>query len=59
VWFVVGSNGRVHKGLVYSEQALRPMLSSLDGMGRRNDGQPVLGYLPLAPGWFLFVSEVD
>lgn len=59
VRFVVMSRGGARKGIIYSEDTLDPLRTSLDGEeppGAANQGP---GYVPLAPRWFLFLEPSD
>ncbi len=56
VWFTVVSNLRARKGFVYSTQPLTPVRESLDGLeGQVGSGQLAAVFVPLAPGWYLFL----
>ncbi len=56
VWLTVLSNARVRKGFIYSTQPLTPVRESLDGLeGEVGSGQLAAAFVPLAPGWYLFL----
>ena len=57
VWFVDLSTISARKGIVYSEEPLAPLRTSLDGLERASYLAPT--YVALAPRWFLFVHSSD
>lgn len=60
VWFTLVSNTRARKGFVYSTQPLTPVRESLDGLEDEvGSGRLAAAFVPLAPGWYLFLMGHD
>lgn len=54
VSFVMSTNRVLTKGLVYTRGGVAPQLATLDDLDRA--GPFTTAYVPLAPGWYLFVQ---
>lgn len=60
VWFTLLSNMSARKGIVYSKEPLTPVRASLDGLERdAGAGRIPAAFVPLAPGWYLFLMGKD
>lgn len=57
IWFVVRVAHGVRKGVLYSKEPLKPERASLDSLEAAVRESFGAAYVPLAPGWYLFLES--